>query len=867
MINDNLFDGFSESSLKQSEQAFERAIQQNLLEYQDKAYYVQLLSKLEENEGLKALERDLKNAKLSKDKRLQLEQEYNQKRAQIEEQAAKAASIYRKNVYMNASKQMKAQILQQNRDTLKSEIKNIEEKFAHEMALIEASNEQAEEKAQHLLEKESQLADIRKDINKQIAENYKENLEAQTAQVNKNLKKLNFKGMSAAAKKELEIANDEMNRLIEQYESATDPREKEKYKEDMKAAFVNAAKAGLKDAGAAIGSQISNDINKSFKEAETMLTTYQSHIDARLQGSQKNYDDMMGMITTNLSISPYVQTQKVIENMKKAVDQGISYNVEQRSFLNTVADKIANTFDAFDSNLTRLIKLQQADSTAARLGMEASLTKFFNNMFEDTSYLSGLSDSVAAAIIDANSQLDRNQSAEFEYVVQKWLGSLSSLGMSDNTVSSIAQGLNYLGTGNVTALANNSSLQTLFAMSSAKAGLEYSDLLLNGLNADNTNKLLQSMIEYLKEIAENSDSQVVKAAYGDIFNMSLSDMKAISNLSSSDIANISNSMLTYSGMQNELNWQFNNIHSRVNLAEQLSNLYNNAIFGIAQDMVSNPITFAMTKMLDFMESNNIDMAIPFVNAAGFGLDLNTSVQDIMRLGMGISQAMSLMGNIMGGIGAGGGLQLDAWDATETTQRGSGLTFSTASRLGGSTGSTYVGSGNMADMKSSALNTAVDDAEESAEVTNKNHQAEYTIVDLYKAIVGELATDFVKTRDTLFELVYNSGDNFLSVRDTRMNVEEGLLQTQDSKLYELLKTGLTVTLNKDAQINIKKETLVEAFKEAMGISEKEDIQNIGDLIDGLKDGSIVVNITNPTGTKLQVDTELSGTSGYVSQINW
>ena len=135
MLSDNFFDGFSETSLRQSEQAFERAVQQNLLEYQDKAYYVQLLSKLEENEGLKALERDLKNAKLSKDKRLELEQEYNQKRAQIEEQAAKAASIYRKNVYMNASKEMKAQILQQNRDTLKSEIKNIEEKFAREMSI------------------------------------------------------------------------------------------------------------------------------------------------------------------------------------------------------------------------------------------------------------------------------------------------------------------------------------------------------------------------------------------------------------------------------------------------------------------------------------------------------------------------------------------------------------------------------------------------------------------------------------------------------------------------------------------------------------------------------------------------------------
>ena len=102
----------------------------------------------------------------------------------------------------------------------------------------------------------------------------------------------------------------------------------------------------------------------------------------------------------------------------------------------------------------------------------------------------------------------------FEYQVQKWLGSLYSLGMDSGTISTIAQGLNYLGTGNVEALNGNESLQSLLAMSASRAGISYADILTGGLDADTTNNLMKSMIEYLKSIAENTDNnQVTKSAY------------------------------------------------------------------------------------------------------------------------------------------------------------------------------------------------------------------------------------------------------------------------------------------------------------------------------------------------------------------
>ena len=169
--------------------------------------------------------------------------------------------------------------------------------------------------------------------------------------------------------------------------------------------------------------------------------------------------------------------------------------------------------------------------------MEAYLTKFLNNMYSDTSYLNDLYDSVSAAIIDANSQMTRDQSVAFEYAIQKWLGSLASLGMSESAITNIATGINYLATGNVGALSSNQGLQTLLAMSASRAGISYGSILNQGLTAEETNDLLESMVKYLQEIARNQ-SNVVKSAYGGMFGLSLADLRAISSLTGSDIRNI-----------------------------------------------------------------------------------------------------------------------------------------------------------------------------------------------------------------------------------------------------------------------------------------------------------------------------------------
>lgn len=620
--------------------------------------------------------------------------------------------------------------------------------------------------------------------------------------------------------------------------------------------------------------KLQGDYQRNFDLARSNLDEYQGKIDARLQGSDKSYRELSDRISSNLMLSPFVKTTKVLDQLREASEKGINYNIEQRAFLASLTDKIATTFDAFDSNLMRIIRLQQADSTASRLGMEASLTKLFNNMFEDSSYLSEAADRVAGNLVDAQSQMTHEGAAEFEYVVQKWLGALSSLGMGGDTLTQIATGLNYLATGDVTNLASNSSLQTMFAMAASAANLEYSELLLNGLDASTTNQLLEGMIVYLKEIADNSENQVVKAAYGDILNLTHSDMRALSNLTSSEISTLSGTNLSYSQMRNELNTQFAQLITRTTLPTLLSNVYENIMYGMASDMANNPVTFAMTKMLKWMEETDTDIAIPFVNAMGFGLDLNATVGDLMQMGLGIAQAFSLTTNILSSLGSAGGLDLDAWNATETTKRGSGLNLTSLSTLGGTSGSigTFAVSGNSNDVATSSISSATDDSENTKKITNKNSKPpEKTIEDLHKAIVGESAESFALVRDNVLMQVYDKTHAALRVRIEGLNFLGGAVPVFDAAVkaeltaqMEAIKTLMSVYQTAGVQhvklvdgtvIQVNQETIAAAIKQVLFANEDKTFNNLIDTVENgrLKVDSVAqpVSVKNAVGDKLQV----------------
>ena len=741
-------------------------------------------------------------------------------REELEKRAAKAAADYQSNLLSAMDAKTRQGYLKNSIANEKREQDRIKKEEAAELARLRsigAAQDEIDAKQEEYARKRAasatEVLKMERDLiaakdeerkanaeyNAKRAEEMADGAEGMPGGTLNKLSKMNPAAIGAALKadatnkrEEADTAAKELEELKAAYEQAkkdgADEETLAKILEEGQAKQIEATekanKAAAAEMASAIADAISGDYKKAVSQAESILNDYKGIIDARLQGSDKTFKGLANTISSNLATSPYVKTTDVLNKLKEATEKGINYNLEQRTFLSSISDRIASTFDAFDSNLLRIIKLQQADTTATRLGMEASLTKLFNSMFQDTSYLSEVADSISGAIVDANSQLNHQASAEFEFIVQKWLGALSSLGMSSDSLTQIANGLNYLATGDVTNLANNNSLQTMFAMAASNANLEYSELLLNGLDASTTNKLLESMVVYLKDIADNSENQVVKAAYGDIFNLSLSDMKAISNLTKDEISTLAGTTMSYGDMQSEINNQMNQLVWRTGLATMLTNVYDNVLYGVASDMVNNPVTYSMQKMLDFMDEKKIDIAIPFINAMGFGLDLNTSVAGLMRMGLGIGQGLSLAGNIMSGLSANGGLDLNKWNASETTQRGSGVNLTSASTLGGVSQSigTFTSNGNSGDVKDSTISSATDDAENTKKITNKNQKPpEKTMDDLFAAIIGDSAESYAIVKDKIIGAVYDQSTESLRVTVNSAVFTDGSLHVVDTRL--------------------------------------------------------------------------------------
>lgn len=470
-----------------------------------------------------------------------------------------------------------------------------------------------------------------------------------------------------------------------------------------------------------------DEMSKKIDDNINNFYAYQADIDARLQGSQDDFKGVINTMTTKIGMSAVIKQEEFIKKFKELVDAGITYNLESRTLLATVTDKVISTFDVLSADLQRLIRIQQADTTAARMGIESSINKLLNSMYSDSSYLSSSAhDNITSSILQASAMLSRDMSVEFEYAVHKWLGSLYSLGVSETTLNKIAQGLDYLGTGNVTALNNDDSLQTLLAMSANYGGIPYADILTQGLNAENTNKLLSGMLKYLMAIANNTDSsQVTKSAYTDIFGLEMADLRAITNITETDIESLNKLNLNYESAVKETQTQIDSIIKRTHFSQMVDVLFENALLGASLDIGGNPVAYGMWKTLNAVEGLTGGIALPFVNIFGSGFDLNTTVTGLLKGGMA---GLALLGNLVTSLGGGGfdgalNLQND-WEMTEFTSRGSVndfLTTGTTSGFSTSSRIDYNGSGSGSDMKRTEMSDSADSANEDSEVINKNVQ--------------------------------------------------------------------------------------------------------------------------------------------------
>ena len=478
--------------------------------------------------------------------------------------------------------------------------------------------------------------------------------------------------------------------------------------------------------------KLAESAEKAIDNAVETAGQYTASINTRLQGTDNTYKKIQAMVGRNMALSGQAKSEDVIKNIKELIDKGIAYNIEERAYIQTISDKIASTFNAFDASLLRIIRIEQADSTQARAGIVSFLNLALNKWYQDTSYLTDSFKNVTDALLEASSQLSRDQSVAFEYMVQKWLGSLGSLGVAESTITNIAQSIGYLSSGNISALSSGNQ-QILLALSASRAGVDYAKALTSGLTPDETNKLLRSMVEYLREIAQ-SNNNVVKSQYGTILNVTLSDLKAISNLTNADINNIFSTNLSYSQAKQRYQKQVASLYSRMDMTSILNTAYANILYTIGQNIGSSPFMNATWKINSLIEDATGGINIPAVGVLGNFFEANANVNQIIKLGLVGVSTLKYVGQMIKSLAnqkAGGN-----WGSIDVLQRGSASISIDSGITEGESYAGYIGNESGDDAYNSALKQVTEQGKETSKTTNADVATNKTAADIYNALFVE-----------------------------------------------------------------------------------------------------------------------------------
>ena len=131
-------------------------------------------------------------------------------------------------------------------------------------------------------------------------------------------------------------------------------------------------------------------------------------------------------------------------------------------------------------------------------------------------------------------------------------------------------------------------------------------------------------------------------------------------------------MLTYSQSLSEVDYQISQIPARMHLAERIQNLTDNALLSIGGGIANNAGAYAAWLITSMIEKATGGINIPYVSVAGFGVDLNATVEGLIKLGMVGASTLGQIGSIVSGLVGVNNLSLANWNASTFTSRGSGF---------------------------------------------------------------------------------------------------------------------------------------------------------------------------------------------------
>ena len=501
------------------------------------------------------------------------------------------------------------------------------------------------------------------------------------------------------------------------------------------------------------------DYAKKLEGTINNISYAQTEIDTRLQGSKNKTDWATGSywrqmntdITRYVGMNAMVKQSDVVNNIKSMVGKGIAFNVEQRAFLQTISDKIATTFDATDATLVKLVRIQQADTTAARLGMESALTAFLNNMYETTEYMTEAASSIRANLYEASALMGAANATAFEYQVQKWMGSLYSVGFSNT--SSLSAALGKLAAGDVSAITEG-GMGNLMVMAANKAGISIADILAKGLDESSTNSLMQAMVEYLGGIyKETKNSKVVAQQFANVYGLTASDLKAAANLAGST-GNIAKNGLNYNGMLAQLNSMASTMYKRTSIGAMIDTLGSNLEYATASSIANNPALYSLYLISGMLDSIASGINIPTISVMGTGVDLEATVADLMRIGAFGGGLLEGMGKMIGGLASGNGSTtagmlrgFGVGSGMTTVSRGAGTGLISTGVATSSSG--YIGNAEGGDVKSKTLGDAAEDANNQLiSAQDETDETKLSTVDSHVVQIYNLLQDVVNGNSSL-----------------------------------------------------------------------------------------------------------------------
>jgi hypothetical protein len=449
---------------------------------------------------------------------------------------------------------------------------------------------------------------------------------------------------------------------------------------------------------------------------------HQSGVDTRLQGlttdenkgginkSAGSYWRSLAGDIGKLGASPFFKQEEAEERFDKLISQGIAFNVKERAFLDVLKDKVATTFNVADGTLLKLVRIQQADTSAARLGMESALTEFLNSMYATTEYMQQAAESIRSNLYEATALMGAKEATEFEFQVQKWMGSLYSVGFSNTEGLSAALGK--IVAGEIEGITEG-SMGNLLVMAANEAGKPIANILEKGLSASDADDLMKSMVEYLAKLYnETKGSKVLAQQFANVFGLTASDLKAAANLAPS-ITEIAKQDETFSSLIQQVYDLTGSMVARTSIGEMGENMKANFMYSMASSLANDPFSSFMNMAANMLNDLVGGIEIPFVNVFGFGFDLNATVADLMNVAALVGPTLSGIGKMAAGLANLAPSNLlktfgvDKGDAglnVQTRGTTSGLAAGTAGG-GGTSESAFVGNENASDIKNKTVSDA------------------------------------------------------------------------------------------------------------------------------------------------------------------